>query len=95
MKGITYEKITVGSIETPLNAPSNAVKALLVLEAANNAVNKAKVIRFLDTGDTPTTTEGQPLGDGAIVELGGVQITDFKAVSIDGLDHTLNVTYYG
>jgi hypothetical protein len=72
-----YEQVTFddsAAIQLPNYGDyTQAVKALIVIEADATSTDKSKIARFTEDGvTTPTTAIGMPLGDLSIYETGGV-----------------------
>ena len=84
---VGYEKVTVAGTAVGLTIPSDATKALMVLEDAK--------VRFRDDGTNPTATEGMPLNiDQSLVIESGLSLGKFKAIRTGATSGTLYILYY-
>lgn len=79
------------------NIPTNAVKALIVLEADSTTTDPTNAAHFTEgSADTPTATFGIPMGHLGFYTIEGKEnINNFKIIGNEaGKSHTLQITYY-
>ena len=91
---IGKQTLTVSSSAVGLTLPTSVqVRAAII--TVEHTVLAADYLRHWTTGDDPTTSEGQPLYSGDILELTNVEaINDFRAIRVTS-DMKLNIQYYG
>jgi hypothetical protein len=95
---IGYQNIEVGNFApSTLTVPHGAVYALIIAEADPGVTNKSRIMRFKETTEEPTDTDGMPMGDLSVYEVkGAVNMQNFKIISIEsGVLHVLRVQYFG
>jgi hypothetical protein len=72
-----------------------AQSALLVVEPAPGATAGKPLIRIWMDGTWPSTISGLPAYEGATLEITGADdLKNFRAISVDGLTHKLNIQYF-
>lgn len=92
-----YEDLTVDDTEAKsLSVPDNAVSATVFFEIDATATNKARAIRYKESGTAPTADSGLPFGDGDVLELfGKTSLDNFQVIGIEtGKSHILRIQYY-
>lgn len=79
-----------------LTVPENATGAIIVFEADATTVPQNKAARFYEGGQTPSATDGYPLGHLDIYEIQEQSnLIRFRIIGIEaGKTHTLQVLYY-
>ena len=85
--------IAVALPDIPLNAKS----ALITVEAHINTVDTEKIARFLEYTEliNPTSVIGVPLANGSTYEIiGYTNLLGFKIISIEALEHNLQIQYF-
>jgi hypothetical protein len=82
------------TITLPTITPG-AQSAILVLEAAPDAVAGAALGRFWSDGTWPGVVTGMPMYDGAVIEIiSADDLANTRIISTDGLSHKINVQYF-
>lgn len=92
-----YEELTVtGNTPTTLTPVAKAKKAIFHVEADATSANLQKVMRYKIAED-PTTTEGIPVSDEAVFEVGTRwNLERFKIISTQSAkSHKITVEYIG
>lgn len=76
--------------------PEFAKSALITVEADATSSPQNLVIRFWESGDAPTTTDGIPLGHLDTYEIVNIQnLANFKVIATDGTkSHKLQILFY-
>lgn len=87
-----YEKLTVtGAVDAPASIPTGTTYMLIAVESATTS---GVVMRYLETGAVPTTTDGMPLEHLTRFDVTGSQnVQNFKVIAVSG-SHTLHIQYY-
>lgn len=88
--------LTDNSTVKTLTIPDTAQSALIIAEAGASPANSSKIVRFYESGTTPTTSNGYVLGDLDTYEV--VNLTNLQNFKVIGLDaavtHKLQILYY-
>jgi hypothetical protein len=95
---IGYEELTVtAGSAVSLTPPDKAKKAILVMEADQSTTNLRKVARYKVGDVAPTSSEGIPISDEAVFEIGMLfNLNRFKVIGIQaGKTHKIQVEYQG
>ena len=87
-----YETIRLNATSgiRKLNVPIGARTALLVFESENGDGN---IIQYLETDDSLDINDGIFAENGLVKELAGDEMHGFRAISADGQEHLIKVTY--
>lgn len=91
------EILSVGSgAAVSLTVPSNANSALISVEADATVADSTRVVRFLETGATPTASVGMALGNNDTYEVRtSDNLRNFKVIGIEaGKTQSLKINYY-
>lgn len=90
--------ITGATAQTLLaSIPNDQTKfARISIEADATSATQNLVMRFWESGDAPTATDGQPVGHLDVIELTNRQnLCNFKIIATDAAKtHTLQVLFY-
>lgn len=71
------------------------MSAILVVEPAPGATPGLPLIRIWCDGTWPNQISGLPAYNGATLEIiGSDDLKNFRAISVDGLPHKMNIQYY-
>ncbi len=86
-KCVGYEKLTVDNTVKSLTVPTDADRALMVLEDGK--------IRFRMDGTAPTASEGLPFAiNDSYTVMGEFNLANFKAIRTDAASGTLYILYF-
>ena len=91
---ISKQVLTVSSSSVGLTVPTT-VQVRAVLITVEHTVASSDTVRHWKTGDTPTTSEGQLLYSGDILEITNVSAISNSRFIASGNDMKLMVEYYG
>lgn len=83
-----YQQLTVSTSAVSLTIPATSNVATFALIRCSTAN-----IRWRDDGTAPTSTVGEPLNAGEILEYDG-QLSKFQAIRSGAADATLDIEYY-
>lgn len=90
--------VTGASAQTILaSIPNDQTKfARISVEADATSAVQNLVLRYWESGDAPTTTDGQPLGHLDVFEITNRQnLSNFKIISTDATkSHVLQILFY-
>lgn len=88
--------LSVGNSVVTLTVPGSAKSAIILCEADATNANKAKAVRFYESGSIPTTTNGNVLGDLDTYEvIGNYNLINFKTIGTEsGKTQVLQVLYF-
>lgn len=91
---ISKQALTVSSSAVGLTVPSSPqVRAVVI--TVEHVTNSSDTIRHWKTGDDPTTSEGQLLYSGDILEITNVEAINNARFIATGNDCKLMIEYYG
>ena len=91
---ISKQALTVSSSPVGLTIPTSPqVRAVLI--TVEHITNSDDTVRHWKTGDSPTTTDGQLLYSGDILEIANVEAIKNVKFIATGNDMKLMIEYYG
>ena len=91
-KAFDYQKLSITGTAAALTVPTGTKYAEIRLEST---VTSSVPVRYLITGDVPTSTDGMALNHLDLFDLTDYQnIINFKAIQTGAGTHTLHITYY-
>lgn len=91
LKAFSYQKLTVAGSVVSLTVPTGARYALCIVESSIST----PAIRYLETGGTPTATDGMVRSNLDSFDIQGAEnLTNFKAIQVAAGTHTIHVQYY-
>jgi hypothetical protein len=90
-RAIGYQQLTVAGSVVTLTIPTNAIRAIMVLESNLTTI----AIRYNEDGSVPSSGVGMPMFNGDAREVTMADnLTSFQAIQEGAGTHKLNITYY-
>lgn len=89
-----YATVTVSNSAIGLTVPSGNVNAAtLVLVGNASDTDPVPLVYYTLNGETPTSTNGLPLYNGAVLEIFQSEVKNAKFIRATGNDQTLHVEF--